>query len=393
MDRQTLSQTAKNIKDELGLNNEQYGDVELAFGLAFALGAVVLGWTVDRWNVYGVYPLVLLGWSAAGFATGLAQTFPQLVACRFALGLFEAGNWPCALRTTQRILPPAERTLGNALLQSGTALGAVLTPLVVEVLVKGPGTWSKPFLLIGLTGTSWVFVWLAVVRPADLALHRPVTAAPKTSAGDRPERSLLDIYRDRRFWVCVVLVVVVNLTWHFFRVWLPLFLREGHGYSARGTNFFTAAYYGAADAGSLAAGFTTLALARHGLSVHRSRVIVFAACMVLTTLSVAVAYLPAGPLLLVLMLIIGFGALGLFPVYYSLSQELTIQHQGKVTGTLGCTTWLVSAVMHPLVGRWLDQTKNYSLVVALAGLAPLVGFVSLIGLWGTPPAKAVRDVA
>src|SRR5205807_2243354 len=119
-------------------------------------------------------------------------------------------------------------------------------------------------------------------------------------------------------------------------------------------------------------GFATLWLTRRGWSVHRSRLFVYAACMLLTTLSLAVAYVPRGPGLFLLTLLLGFGALGLFPVYYSLSQELTVCHQGKITGTLGCVTWLVSAAMHPLVGRWLDQTKNYSLVVALAGLAPVV---------------------
>jgi ACS family hexuronate transporter-like MFS transporter len=81
-----------------------------------------------------------------------------------------------------------------------------------------------------------------------------------------------------------------------------------------------------------------------------------------------------------------FGALGVYPPYYSLTQELTFRHQGKVTGTLSLLTWTVSATMQPLVGRWLDRTGNYSLVVALAGLCPLVGFAVLMLLWRRPTA-------
>ena len=196
------------------------------------------------------------------------------------------------------------------------------------------------------------------------------------------EPSLWEIYCTRRFWVCVLLVIMVNLTWHFFRAWLPLFLQEGHTYTMSDNNYFSIAYYSAADLGALAAGFATLYLARRGVSVHDGRLVVFLTCALLTSLSVVAAMLPQGPWLLGILVVIGFGALGLFPVYYSLSQELTVRHQGKITGTLGCITWLVSAGMHKLVGLWLDKTKDYSLVVALAGLAPLIAFVGLALFWG-----------
>jgi ACS family hexuronate transporter-like MFS transporter len=386
MDRQTLSQTAKNIKDELRLNNEEYGNIEFAFGVAFALGAVAVGWTADRWNVYWIYPVVLLGWSMAGFATGFVQSYLGLLFCRVVLGGFESGNWPCALRTTQRILVPAERTMGNGILQSGAAIGAIVTPLIVEVLVTGPGTWPHPFRVIGLAGTVWVFLWLAVVRREDLALRREGAASTATGsekAADRPGMSFLAICRDRRFWICAWTTVMINATWHFFRVWLPLFLREDRQYSQSEVNYFTSAYYLATDAGSLLAGFTTLRLARGGMTVHGSRVLVFFAYALLTTLSFVVAVLPAGPELLGLLLIVGFGSLGLFPIYYALSQEMSVRHQGKVTGTLSCTTWMVSALMHKYVGRWLDQTKDYSLVVALAGLAPLLAVI-VLAFWRAP---------
>lgn len=435
MDRLTLNQMAKRIKDGLLLSNEQYGQVEGAFGVAFALGALAFGWTVDRWNARWVYALALLAWSAAGFITGFAQTFVGLLLCRFLLGLFEAGNWPCALRTTQRILLPRQRTLGNSILQSGAAIGAVVTPLLVLFFVTGAGSrwlsvlltgshgqarpehlalfgfvpqagfpgqvpwpalflsgqdnsWRHPFFVIGAIGTLWVVLWLVSVRRQDLALTPAagglpsVAPLPETTAG---HDTLAAIYRDPRFGVLIVLVVTINLTWHFFRVWLPLFLREQHDYSEEAVNYFTSAYYLATDAGSLTAGFATLYLAHRGLTIHASRVLVFLGCSLLTTLSVAVAFLDSGPLLLGLLLLLGFGALGLFPVYYSLSQELTVRHQGMVTGTLGCSTWLASAVMHPLVGRWIDRTKDYSSAVAIAGLFPLAGLLALLFVWKAPP--------
>src|SRR5262249_34011556 len=152
MDRLTLNQMAKPIMADFGLDARHYSQLESAFGIAFALGAVLMGWLADRWNVRSIYAAAVLLWSLAGFLTGLAQGFVTLLICRFLLGLAESGNWPCALRTTQRILPPSERAMGNSILQSGAAIGAVLTPLVVFVLFREgvPGSWRYPFMVIGM---------------------------------------------------------------------------------------------------------------------------------------------------------------------------------------------------------------------------------------------------
>jgi len=392
MDRLTLNQTAKRVKEELSLTNEQYGQVEAAFNYAFAVGALFVGWTADRWNVRWIYPIVLLGWSAAGIATGFAETVFHLTVCRFALGLFESGHWPCALRTTQRILKPHERTLGNSILQSGAALGSVITPLIVLGLLDGPGTWSRPFFVVGAFGTVWVLLWLASVRREDLALVPAKTQWDIKNGDDsRPVRSLWEVCWSRKFLVCLVTVITINLTWHFFRVWLPLFMQEGRGYSERQANYFSSAYYLCADFGSLAAGFATVYLSRSRFSIHASRVIVFSVCASLTLVSIVVGVLPAGPLMLIFMLMLGFGALGLFPIYYSLSQDLTVKHQGKLTGILSFATWVASAIMHPIVGSWFDRTKDYSLAVSVAGLPPLLALAAVLFLWdrdsSKPPTK------
>src|SRR5215510_7199700 len=64
MDRQTLANAAVRITKQFGLNHEQYGNLELVFGWAFAVGSVVFGVMVDRWSVRWVYPAVLILWSA-----------------------------------------------------------------------------------------------------------------------------------------------------------------------------------------------------------------------------------------------------------------------------------------------------------------------------------------
>lgn len=396
MDRQTLSQTATDIGRELSLSNEQYGDLEMGFGLAFAVGGVITGFLVDRISVRWMYPIVLLGWSIAGFSTAHAESigramgyeagpdagYAGLLLCRIVLGIFEAGQWPCALVTSQRLLSRKDRTLGNSILQSGASLGAIITPVITQLLVSDePGSWKAPFQVIGVLGILWIIPWLLSIRAEDVALpkddQRPATDDEPGSTGGAA--SSADFIR--KFLVLIFVVTLINLCWHFFRAWLPKFLREFHMYAREDVNWFTSAYYIAADVGCLSVGFAVKWMVGHRWGVHRARMAMFLLCAVLTSLSAVAAYMSAGPALLGMLLLIGFGALGLFPCYYSFSQELSTRHQGKVTGALSCINWIFTAIMQKLVGQEVDESHSYATQLVILGLAPLVAWVILAIFW------------
>ena len=116
-------------------------------------------------------------------------------------------------------------------------------------------------------------------------------------------------------------------------------------------------------------------------------------CGAICTLSIVAANLPAGPLLLGLFLIIGFAALGMFPNYYSFSQELTVRHQGKLTGALGCVCWLAMSLLHEVVGDSIERTGSYTTSVAVAGLAPLLAVAALVLFWGRNALTTSRFVS
>ena len=383
MDRVTLASASVRVTRELGLSDAQYGHLELAFGWAFAAGSLVFGFLADRLRVYLLYPAVLAAWSLMGMATGWSHGFLELMVCRTLLGFFEAGHWPCALKTTFALLDEKDRTMGNSILQSGASIGAIVTPQIMKLLMtEQPGSWRTTFIAVGAVGLLWVAAWLICMRPRDLD-RAPVT----TSKIDAPGLGV--IMCSGRFWAVALLIVGAQAAWHIYRVWLMKFLQSGRGYEERAALNFNSLYFIATDVGCILAGVVSLWLIRRrAASPHDARRTVYACACVLTSFSVLLPWLDRGWPLLATLLLIGAGALALFPCYYSFVQDLSTTHVGRLTGLLSLWVWAVTSPMHSFFGMLADRTRSYDLGLVVAGLAPWLGVIAMKFLWRKSAAPA-----
>lgn len=387
MDRVTLANASVRVTKEFGLSEEQYGNLELIFGWAFAAGSLVFGLLADRVRVYWLYPVVLAGWSVMGMVSGWTSSYTELLVCRMLLGFFEAGHWPCALKTTFALLDEKDRTMGNSVLQSGASIGAIVTPQIMKALMTDDiGSWRGAFVIVGAVGLGWVVVWFVSMRPRELE-----TAPQAEKAAGGPQ--LFDLIFSRRFWALALLITGTQTVWHIYRVWLMKFLQTGRGYSEAEALNFQSAYYIATDVGCVLAGVVSIWLAKRGLDAHGARRWVYAGACLLTSLSVALPWLPQGWLLLGVLLIIGGGALALFPCYYSFVQEISATHVGRITGLLSMWVWAVTSPLHKLFGWIADKTGSYDEGLVIAGLAPWLGVIAMKLLWDLPKGRATLSRA
>jgi MFS transporter, ACS family, hexuronate transporter len=381
MDRQTLANAAVRISREFSLTQTQYGNVEAVFGYAFAAGSLVFGWLADRVSVRWLYAAVLALWSVVGFATGFVRSYDELLLCRLLLGFFEAGHWPCGIRTTRMLLDARQRSMGNGVLQSGASIGAIITPLIMQALMTSDlGSWRTPFKVVGAVGLLWIVPWLLLLKSSDLS--------PARRSGDQPSSngtsSFWYVIFSRRMLIVFFVIACINTTWQILRAWLPKILQEGRGYAEAQALNFNSFWFAATDIGCLGAGALAVWLARRHLSVHTARVAVFAGCGLLCALCVFVPWLGRGWILLFVLSLAGAGALGVFPLYHAFTQDISGEHQGKITGMAGVVTWLITAQMQKLFGMLADRTHSFDLGLALAGLLPLIAVVPLWLFWNKP---------
>lgn len=405
-DRLTLNQLAPELMKALNFNKQAYGNAEAMFGIAYALGALVWGYIVDRFGPVPIYPIGVVLWSMAGFATGNVQSYDDLVWCRAALGFCEAANWSCGIVITKKLLDPKDRALGNGMFQSGTALGSILTPFTVVWLSQNYG-WPLAFQFVGLLGFLWAIAWVVVLwfNPLQTSVPKDATEASEEMGFGEFARWLL---LDRRFWCLAVMVFAINANWHLFRTWLPLYLREGRGFTENQQAGVFTLFFIAADVGALLSGYFIRQLAPR-LGVFRSRFWVFFLCSLLTLASFPLAFVESGWALFPSLVVLGLGSLGLFPIYFAFSQDLTTRRQGILTGFLAAWNWVLLFLMQRLMGWAIQSSQDvevarlttlgvdstlalqmaihdaYPMKIALAGLAPFVGFLALWLLWPKEP--------
>jgi ACS family hexuronate transporter-like MFS transporter len=214
-------------------------------------------------------------------------------------------------------------------------------------------------------GLLWLIPWFVLLRGNDL---RPTVAGREDAAGQGgqaaskenivPSPSFARLIFSRRMLVVFFVIACINTTWQILRAWMPKFLQEGRGYSETQALTFNSVWFIATDIGCLAAGALAVWLARRHLSVHAARVLVFVGCAVLCMACVLVPWLGKGWMLLAVLSLAGAGALGVFPLYHAFTQDISAEHQGKITGVAGVAAWLVPAQIQKLFGALADRTGS-----------------------------------
>ncbi|HQU93459.1 MAG TPA: MFS transporter, partial [Pyrinomonadaceae bacterium] len=163
IDRLTISVLAPAIMESFKLSNTEFGAIATWFLFAYTISQSLSGKLYDKIGIKKGFTVSIIIWSLAGIATAWSNGVRALSACRFMLGLGEAGNWPGAAKTVSEWFPARQRALGMAIFNSGAAIGSVVAPPIIIALhsyFKGRGgDWHEVFIFTGGLGFVWLAAW------------------------------------------------------------------------------------------------------------------------------------------------------------------------------------------------------------------------------------------
>ena len=239
--------------------------------------------------------------------------------------------------------------------------------------------WRLGFQLVGVIGLAWIVVWLLAVKGDDLRRTSPSSNVVSGQAAVGPWSWLSDLF-SQRMLVILVVVSMINSSWQVLRAWLPKIM-VSRGYTESESLYFNSLWFLVTDVGCLGAGYLAYRMATRGWSVRISRLSVFSLCVVMGCALAAVPSLPKGNLLLLAMLLAGAGTLGLFPLYYSFTQDVSKYHIGKVTGCASFIGWMISAPVQRSFGELVDITGNYDAGLYRVVLMLIMAMISLWVFW------------
>ena len=399
VDRQVIGLLKPTLQGQFGWSEIDYADIVFAFQLAYAIGFVFAGRVIDRLGTKIGFSLALLIWSAAAIAHAFAPTFGPAVAvllsnvgltysgsvagfmaARFALGLGESGNFPAAIKTVAEWFPKRERALATGIFNSGTNIGALLTPLIVPWITYTYG-WTWAFVATGALGLLWLAVWWPLygapathprVGPAELALIESDPADPPVLI------PWLSLIRYRQTWAVAVAKFGTDPIWWLYLFWIPDFLHRRHGIDLQSMALPLVVIYLIADVGSIGGGWLSSALLKRGWTANRARKVAMLVCAVAVTPIALAANVRAEWLAVLIVGIAAAAHQGWSANVYTLASDMfPRQAVGSVIGFAGMAGAVGGMAIAKITGYILQATGSYVPVFLVAASAYLLTLLAV----------------
>jgi ACS family hexuronate transporter-like MFS transporter len=399
VDRQIIGLLKPTLQGQFAWTERDYAAIVFTFQLAYAIGLLVAGRVMDRFGTRRGYTYAVVLWSIAAMAHSVAHLFPWLrvptvfldsstgltgvmltgsaagfAVARFALGLGEAGNFPASIKTVAEWFPKKERALATGIFNSGTNVGALVTPLIVPWMVAVWG-WELAFVATGLLGFLWVGWWWVTYRSPEV--HPRLSAGELAYIHSDPPEAITPlswgaVFPHRQTLAFAVGKFMTDPIWWLYLFWIPDFLHRNYGLNLTQMGLPIVVIYLIADIGSIGGGWLSSAMLHRGWSVNAARKTAMLICALCV---VPIIFASQTSNLWVAVLLVALAAAahqGWSANLFTLSSDMFPRRAvGSVVGIGGMAGAVGGMVISLVVGEVLQRTGSYVPVFLIAGFAYL----------------------
>jgi MFS transporter, ACS family, hexuronate transporter len=261
----------------------------------------------------------------------------------------------------------SERSFAMGIMNAGTAVGAVIAPPFIAVVLS-VATWRWIFFLAGAAGLVWSLWWWRDYR----------TPASSADSAIAAEASWLDLFTFPEVWGIVGAKFLSDAAWYFYLFWVPKYLYDARGFDVKKVGYFAWIPYAAAGVGCLVGGWFSGWLIRRGYSLNWSRKLALGLSAAVMPSVALVNYVPV-ELAIALLSLVFFGQQSWSTLVMVLPADLFPRGiVGSVAGLVGFGGAMGGVVFGLIAGRLLDHGFGYSTLFAIVSTLHVIAFLLIL---------------
>jgi ACS family hexuronate transporter-like MFS transporter len=370
IDRNTLSVLAPTLEKTLHFSTEQYSFIVTAFLVCYGLMQPVAGYLVDLLGLRYGYFLFILAWGVASVLPAFAGTWQVMAIYVGLLGLTASAMIPAAVKTSAVWFPPTERSVAIGWANTGTSIGAMLTPPIV-IWIELAWGWQYAFVATGAAAITAGVLWLIFYRNPEkhpLLDDQERVYITGTKAETLPSPSLRKVLVNHAFWAQAISRFLTEPAWQIFSFWIPLYMIKTRGMDIKEFALFGWLPFLAADFGSLFGGYLSPYLhTKWRFSLVNSRIAgigVAACCMI----GPGLVGLISSPIVAIMLFSLGgFAHQMESGLLYSLvTDKFEKQNVATATGLAGMAGYMGASLFTITVGQLVAVTGYEPVFICLS---------------------------
>ena len=170
MARQVLNAVSPLIKAEWQLSNLELASLSSIVAAAVGVLTLPLSLAADRFGRVRSLVAMATLWSLATLGGALAQSYPQMLAARFLVGVGEAAYGSVGIAVVLAVFPVSLRSTLSASFLAGSVVGQMVGVGVGGQIAASYG-WRHAFDAIGLIGLALALAYWLVVREDRIGIR------------------------------------------------------------------------------------------------------------------------------------------------------------------------------------------------------------------------------
>jgi len=275
VDRSTIAIANPQIRSEFHISAAQFGALQSAWSLSFAVAQIPIGLMIDRLGPGMLLGVSLVLWSLCVAAGGFASNYRQLFGARALLGVTESPAYPTAVRVTSNWFQTQDRGAPTGVFNMGANVGTAIAPPALTALMLLFG-WRSMFIFMGVVGIAAAGVWRRLYRDPGQATREAADSAYLDANRSRggaaiSGRQWTRLFRFQTTWAMIVGAFCSGYGIWMYVTWLPGYLEGQHHVSIGRTGFLATIPLVCSMIGSFCGGYASDHLAARGMSIVKAR--------------------------------------------------------------------------------------------------------------------------